>query len=110
MVEYAAKRSPHRRPTHPGAILKHDVLPALGMPRKQFAEHLGISRQTLYQILNEERPVTPDVAARLARAFGNGARFWLALQANYDAWGAELAASKMKIERLHERVGDGQTG
>jgi antitoxin HigA-1 len=98
--EYTARRSPRRCPTHPGAILRHDVLPALGIERKRFAEHLGVSRTTLYQLLNEERPVTPDIAARLSLALGNTARFWLNLQANHDAWHAERDARKLRIERL----------
>jgi len=52
----------------------------------------GISRQHLYDILNEKKPVSPDVAARLGKAFGDGAGIWLRMQAAYDAWHAERSA------------------
>jgi antitoxin HigA-1 len=50
---------------------------------------LGISRQHLYDILNEKKPVSPVVAVRLGKLFGNGAGLWVRMQANYDAWQAE---------------------
>jgi hypothetical protein len=59
MAEYMAKRNPDRCPTHPGAILREDVLPALGMSKTAIADGLGISRQHLYDILNEKKPVSP---------------------------------------------------
>ena len=77
------------------------MLPALGIPLKRFAEHLGVSRTILYQLLNEERSASPGMAARLGPALGNTALFWLNLQANYDAWHAERESRGLKIERLH---------
>jgi addiction module HigA family antidote len=91
------KGGPAFEPAHPGAILREDVLPALGMAKSRLAEHLGISRQTLYAILNEERAVTADVAARLGRALGNSAAFWLSLQSQHDAW---HAARRPEIARI----------
>jgi addiction module HigA family antidote len=87
--EYKVTTGPAFEPAHPGAILREDILPALGWPKARFAAHLGISRQTLYELLREERGVTAEMAVRLARAFGNSARFWLNLQSNHDAWHAE---------------------
>lgn len=72
------------RPVHPGEILREDVLPAVGRPKTEIARLLGISRQTLYDILNERQPVTPHMALRLARMFGGSAESWLAMQRNYD--------------------------
>jgi addiction module HigA family antidote len=89
MSEYAAKRERNRCPTHPGELLREDVLPALKIGKSDVASALGISRQHLYDILNEKKPVSPDVAARLGKAFGNGAGIWLRMQAAYDAWHAE---------------------
>lgn len=72
------------RPVHPGELLREDVLPAVGRPKTEIARLLGISRQTLYDILNEKQPVTPHMALRLARMFGGSAESWLAMQRNYD--------------------------
>ena len=47
------------RPTHPGELLREDVFPSLGKSKAKIAEMLGISRQTLYDILGERSPITP---------------------------------------------------
>ena len=52
------------RPTHPGEILREDVLPALGKPKAEIARNLGVSRDTLYELLAERQPVTPRMAQR----------------------------------------------
>ncbi len=59
-----------RRPTHPGEILREDVLPAAGLTQDKLARLLGVSRRTVSEILHERQPVTTDMAHRLARAFG----------------------------------------
>lgn len=75
-------------PVHPGEILAEDVLPALkrehGMTKAAFAAHLHITRQALENILKGQSAVTPTTALRLGKLLGNGAEFWLALQADYD--------------------------
>ncbi len=88
MTEYPAVRNPNRCPTHPGAMLD-DIIPALGMPKTEIAHLLGISRQMLYDILAEKKPVSPTVAAKLGKLLGNGPGIWLRMQAAYDAWHAE---------------------
>lgn len=99
MAEYVAKRNPNRCPSHPGELLRDDVLPALRMTKTAIADALGISRTQLYDILNEEKPVSPDVAVRLGRALGDGPDVWLRMQAAYDAWHAsrEVDLSKIKV-------------
>jgi antitoxin HigA-1 len=72
------------RPVHPGELLREDVLPAVGRPKTEIARLLGISRQTLYDIINEKQPVTPMMALRLAKMFGGSAESWLNMQRNYD--------------------------
>ena len=99
-VEEKVTRRPAFRPVHPGVVLRNSILPALSMPKTALADHLGISRQSLYEILNERRAVTADVAARLARAFGNSTQFWLNLQTNHDAWAAERAEGVLKVKKL----------
>jgi len=71
-------------PTHPGEVLREDVIPALALPKAEIARRLGISRQTLYDILDEKQPVTPAMALRLGKFFGNGPEFWLNLQQDHD--------------------------
>ena len=99
MAEYAARRNPNRCPTHPGALLREDLLPALHMTKTEIAEAIGISRQHLYDILGEKKPVSPDVAVRLGKAFGDGPDVWLRMQAAYDAWHAsrDVDVSKVKV-------------
>jgi addiction module HigA family antidote len=97
--EYLVSSRPAARPAHPGRILG-GILSEGDIALAPLARHLGVSRQTLYAIVNEERPVSVDMAARLSLAFGNSARFWLNLQANHDAWEADRAAQGMKIGRF----------
>jgi antitoxin HigA-1 len=80
-----------RCPTHPGALLKEDVLPALRLPVAEAARQLGVSRQTLYKILAETSPVTPEMAVRLGKWCGNGPGLWLRMQQAFDLWHAERA-------------------
>ena len=77
------------RPTHPGAILREDILPELGMTPFQFADALGLSRETLDELLAEKCSLSPDLAHRLGHLLGNGPALWLSLQAQLDAWNAE---------------------
>lgn len=72
------------RPVHPGEILREDVLPALGRPKTEIARLLGISRQTLYDILGERQPVTAAMALRIGKLCGNGPEIWLNMQKRYD--------------------------
>lgn len=71
-------------PMHPGEWLREIVLPATGLPKTEIARRLGISRQTLYDLVAERQPVTPAMALRLAKLFGNAAEFWLNLQRDFD--------------------------
>jgi antitoxin HigA-1 len=77
------------RPIHPGEILREDVLPALARPKTEIARLLGISRQTLYDILNEKQPVSAQMALRIGKMCGNGPEIWLNLQKRYDLQLAE---------------------
>lgn len=76
------------RPTHPGAILREDVLPELGLSQGELADRLGVSRKTINEVLGEKRPLSADLAHRLGRLLGNGPTLWLGLQAERDLWDA----------------------
>ena len=91
-----------RRPTPPGEILREDVLPAVGLTQDKLAKQLGVSRRTVSEILNERRPVTTDMAHRLARAFGTSPQTWLGLQQDVDLWDTHHARQKEydRIKRI----------
>lgn len=74
------------RPTHPGEILREDFLPDYGLTVSHFAKALGVSRQTVNELLRERRAVSPEMALRLSRLFGNTAEFWLNAQQAVDLW------------------------
>src|SRR5438046_3968392 len=73
---HVAKRYSSRCPTHPGALLREDVIPATGRTKVEIARLLGISRQHLYDILRERKPVSPAIAVRLGKLFGDGTGVW----------------------------------
>ncbi len=105
MAEYAAGLR-KRAPTHPGTILRLDVLPAIGESVMSAAKKLGVSRQLLHRILAEQAPITPEMALRLGKFCGNGPNLWLAMQQAYDLWHAEKAMRKTlaKIETAKEQA------
>ena len=85
---------PNREPTHPGALLREDVFPAIGEPVMSVAKKLGVTRQHLHRILAEKAPVTPGMAVRLGKFCGNGPGLWLRMQQAHDLWHAERALRK----------------
>jgi antitoxin HigA-1 len=102
-AEEAVTTRPARRPAHPGALLKRQIIPALeekGVTKVAIANALGIKRQSLYDLLLEKRSVTPEMAARLGRCFGNTPAFWLSMQANHDLWAAEQKPEVQAVVRL----------
>jgi len=78
-----------RPPTHPGALLREILLPELGMTQTQLAKHLGVSRYQISKFIHERKAITPDLALRLGKFFGNGAKLWLNLQQTFDLWELE---------------------
>lgn len=100
MVEFVAVRSKKRVPTHPGQLLANTVLPATGKSKAEFARLLGISRQSLYDILSGNQPVSPATAVRLGKLCGNGPRLWLNMQSAYDLWQAQQSVDVSKIMTL----------
>ena len=79
-------RNPNRRPTHPGEILREDVLPALQMTQTAFAEHLGVSRLSVSELLHEKRAMTPEMAMRVAKLLNTSPESWLRMQEAVDLW------------------------
>ena len=98
-------RDPNRCPTHPGAVLSEIVLPALGLPKTRIASHLGISRQTLYDLLSQKQPVTPRMAVRIGKLVGNSPQLWLNLQTAHDLWHVAREVDVSAIPTLKEAAG-----
>lgn len=84
-----------RKPTHPGAMLREDFLPDYDLSVARLADSLGVSRQSVNELLRERRAVSPEMALRLARLFGNSPEFWLNAQRAVDLW---TAAQSVKDE------------
>ena len=82
------------QPTHPGEMLREDFMPDYGLTATTLAEKLGVSRQTVNELLNEKRAVSPSMALRLSRLFGNRPEFWLNAQLAVDLWKAQKGCEK----------------
>jgi antitoxin HigA-1 len=85
----------NRRPSHPGEMLREDFLPDFGLTVAVLAEAIGVSRQSVNELLRERRAVSPDMALRLARLFGNTPEFWLNAQRAVDLWDTAGAIKKV---------------
>ena len=90
---------PTRIPSHPGALLREDVLPALRISVSAAAIALGVSRQMLHKILAERAPVTPEMAVRLGKFCGDGPGVWMRMQANHD-----VAKASIKMAKIVRRI------
>ncbi len=78
-----------RKPTHPGAILREDILPELSMSQAELARRLGVSRLTVSELVHEKRALSADMAMRLARLLDTTPESWLAMQQAVDLWALE---------------------
>ena len=99
-------RAKNRKPTHPGETLREDVLPELGISQGEFAKHLRVSRRTVSEILHERRPLTPDMALRLAHFLGTTPESWLNMQQALDIWELErkYAAVYKAVEKASSHI------
>ena len=88
-----------RRPTHPGEMLREDFLQDYGLTVSGLADAAGVSRQAINELLRGRRAVSPKMALRLARLFGNSPEFWLNAQRAVDLWDAAQAI-KDDVERI----------
>lgn len=88
-----------RKPTHPGEMLREDFLPDYDLSVSGLAEALGVSRQSVNELLRERRAVSPEMALRLGRLFGNSPEFWLNAQRALDLWQAAQTI-KQEVARI----------
>lgn len=89
------------RPPHPGEFLREDYMPELGLSVSALAKRVGVSRQTINELVNERRAVSPDMALRLGKLFGTTPQYWLNLQHNVDLWDS-LERDKASIDAIEE--------
>lgn len=96
-------RDKARPPIHPGAILREDVLPSLGMSVTEAARILGVTRQALHRVIAGRAAISPEMALRIGKFCGNGPDVWLRMQTAYDLWVAEqkIGADVAAIETQH---------
>ena len=92
-------RDPKRRPTHPGAVLREDILPSLGLTQGQFAEHMGVSRLTVSELVHEKRGLSAEIAVRLAMVLRTTPETWMRMQQAVDLWEAQQDAGKFEKVR-----------
>lgn len=92
-----------RRPTHPGEMLREDFLPDYGLTISGLAGAVGVSRQSINEVLRGRRAISPAMALRLGRLFGNSPEFWLNAQRAVDLWDAAqaLESDLERIQPLH---------
>lgn len=87
-------RNKNRKPTHPGAILREDVLPALKMTQMEFAELLGVSRLSVSDLLHEKRSLSPEMAVRVGKLLNTSPESWLRMQEAVDLWSVQQDPDK----------------
>ena len=89
-----------KNPPHPGRIVSQECIEPLGMTITEAAERLGVTRQTLNNLVNERAGISPEMAIRLSKAFGSSPEVWLGMQLDYDLARAEKNAGKIKVDRI----------
>ena len=89
-----------KNPPHPGLSIRYDCLEPLGLSVTKAAAHLGVSRKHLSDVVNGRSGISPEMAIRLDKAFGGGARAWHQLQAAYDLAQAMKKANQIEVERV----------
>lgn len=89
-------RDPKRKPTHPGAVLREDVLPALAMSQTELAKRLGVSRLSVSELLLEKRALSADMAVRVAILTNTTPESWLRMQEAVDLWELERDPKRYK--------------
>jgi len=86
-------------PPHPGAVLREFCL-GPGLTITRLAKALGVSRKTLSAIINERAGISPEMAIRLSKAFGDSPKMWLGMQMDYDLWQMRKVAGKIKVKKI----------
>lgn len=91
---------PMKNPSHPGEIVRFECIEPLGLSVTQAAGVLGVTRQTLNNLVNGKAGVSAEMAVRLSKAFGGEPEFWLRLQMNYDLAAVRRRDSEIAVKRF----------
>ncbi len=91
---------PMKMPPHPGRIVRQECLEPLGLSVTDGAKALGVSRNALSELVNERRGISPEMAIRLAKAFGSAPEVWAGLQLDYDMAQAAKYSDRIKVQRV----------
>ena len=91
---------PMFNPPHPGRLVRQECIEALGLSVTKAASVLGVTRQTLNNLVNEKAVISPEMAIRLEKAFGSSADTWLRLQAAYDLAQARKKEDEIEVSRF----------
>ena len=97
--DYPVTGRPQRPPTHPGELPREVITEGLGLSVTAAARQLGVSRMTLHRVLSGAQSVTPEMALRLGKLYGNGPELWLRMQMAHDLWRLERAM-RAELERI----------
>ena len=92
-----------KKPPHPGLSVRHDCIESLDLSITEAADILGVTRQTLNNLVNGKSGISPEMAIRLDKAFGGGAETWLRLQMAYDLAQARQHEREIKVKRVVRR-------
>jgi len=94
-----------RKPTHPGEVLREDVIKPLGLTVTQAARDLGVSRKTLSELIHQRASLSPEMALRIAKATSTSPESWLNMQTKLDLWNALQHKPENVSEFPHQRAG-----
>jgi len=92
-----------KNPPHPGLSVRHECIEPLDLSITEAADILGVTRQTLNNLVNGKSGISPEMAIRLDKAFGGGAETWLRLQMAYDLAQARQHEGEIKVKRVVRR-------
>jgi len=92
---------PMKAPVHPGSIIRHDCLEPLGLSVAAAARVLGVSRHALHNVVNGKSGISPEMAIRLRKAFGNTEETWLRMQLAFDLAAARKNERKIHVQRQY---------
>jgi len=87
-----------KNPPHPGIVVLQECIEPSGLTITDAAVALGVTRNTLSELLNGKRGISPEMAVRISKVFGGTEEGWLAQQAQYDL--AQVRRDRLKLKRL----------
>jgi len=87
-----------KNPPHPGLVVLEECIEPSGLTITDAAAALGVTRNTLSELVNGKRGISPEMAVRISQVFGGTEEGWLAQQAQYDL--AQVHRERLQLKRL----------